>query len=93
MKDQIPENIKKERSAKLIAIQNEIRNELLSNEIGNEYDVLFETQSEGFVGGHTASFIEIKVKTDLQLQGYIHKVKIIGVEDGICAGTLIRERR
>jgi len=89
MPDQIPESIKKERSAKLIAIQNEIRNELLLNEVGNEYDVLFETQSRDSAAGHTPSFIEVNVNSDRPLQGCIHKVKIVGVEDGACLGVIV----
>lgn len=89
MPDQIPESIKKERSARLIAIQNEIRNELLAKEIGNEYDVLFETQSRDSAVGHTPSFIEVSVNSDRSLQGSINKVKIVGVEGGVCLGIII----
>ena len=89
MPDQIPESIKKERSSKLISIQNEIKNNLLLEEIGNEYDVLFETQSRSSAVGHTPSFIEVNVNSDRPLQGCIHRVKIIGVEDGTCLGTIV----
>ena len=89
MPDQIPESVKKERSAKLMSIQNEIRDEILSQEIGNEYDVLFETQSGGAAVGHTPSFIEVKVDSDSSVQGLIYKVKITGAEDGICLGVIV----
>ena len=89
MKDQIPEEIKKERSARLIALQDEIRNELLSKEIGNEYSVLFETHSDGFATGHTPSFIEVKAISDRSLQGNVRRVRIIRAEDGICIGDII----
>ncbi len=89
MKDQIPENIKKERSAKLISIQNEIRDELLNGEIGNEYDVLFETQTGPFNNGHTPSFIEVSAVSDHSLQGEIHRVRIVEVSGGVCFGVLI----
>lgn len=89
MKDQIPEEIKKERSARLISLQSEIRNELLSNEIGNEYDVLFETVSKGVATGHTPSFIEVKVNSYQPLQGCIRKVRIVGAENGACLGIII----
>lgn len=89
MKDQIPEEIKKERSARLIALQDEIRNELLSKEIGNEYSVLFETYSDGFATGHTPSFIEVKAISDRSLQGNVRRVRIIRAEDGVCIGDII----
>ena len=90
MKDQIPEEIKKERSARLIALQDEIRNELLAKEIGNEYSVLFETYSNGTAVGHTPSFIEVHVNSDRSLQGEIYKVKLVSAEDGVCHGEIIK---
>lgn len=89
MADQIPKQTKSERSAKLIALQNEIRESILRNEIGNEYDVLFETQTKGTAIGHTPSFIEVSVNSELSLPGEIHKVKIVGVSNGIAEGILI----
>lgn len=89
MKDQIPEDIKKERSARLIALQDEIRNEILSKEIGNEYSVLFETHSDGFATGHTPSFIEVKAISDRSLQGNVRRVRIVRAEDGYCIGDII----
>ena len=89
MADQIPESVKKDRSARLISLQNEIREEILSAQIGKEYDVLFETHSDGFSIGHTPSFIEIKVKYDRPMPGEIHRVRIIGTADGLCLGELI----
>ena len=89
MKDQIPEDIKKERSARLIALQDEIRKEILSKEIGNEYSVLFETHSDGFATGHTPSFIEVKAISDRSLQGNVRKVRIVRAKDGFCIGDII----
>ena len=89
MKDQIPEDIKKERSARLIALQDEIRNDILSKEIGNEYSVLFETHSDGFATGHTPSFIEVKAISDRSLQGNVRRVRIVRAEDGYCIGDII----
>jgi tRNA A37 methylthiotransferase MiaB len=89
MPDQVPESIKSERSAKLISLQNEITNKILSRQIDNVYDVLFETQNKDFAVGHTPSFIEIQVNSDRPLQGNTHPVRIVGVEDGVCLGKLI----
>ena len=89
MPDQVPEEVKKERSARLISIQNEIRDELLSFEIGNEYNVLFETQNTYFYAGHTPSFIEVYVVSDTPLQGEIRRVRIVEVSGGVCYGVLI----
>ena len=89
MPDQVAECVKSERSAKLISIQNEITNEILKAQIGTTHNVLFETQSLGFATGHTPSFVEVRVETKLQIAGDIHSVRIIGVDNGICLGTLI----
>ncbi len=89
MPDQVPENIKSERSSKLISIQNEITEEILRRQVGVEHNVLFETQNRYFSAGHTPSFIEVQVNSDCSLQGKTHRVKIVGVEDGVCLGKLI----
>ena len=89
MPDQIPEEVKKERSARLIALQSQITDELLQGEIGKEYDVLFETREAFFVTGHTPSFIEVKAVSDTDLQGEIKTVRITDVSKGVCFGVII----
>ena len=89
MKDQVPESIKKERSARLISLQNEIRDELLAEEAGNEYDVLFETYNGAFYTGHSPSFIEISAVSDTSVQGEIRRVRIVESMGGVCFGVLI----
>ena len=89
MKDQVPESIKKERSARLISLQNEIRDELLAEEVGNEYDVLFETYNGAFYTGHSPSFIEISAVSDTSVQGEIRRVRIVESMGGVCFGVLI----
>jgi threonylcarbamoyladenosine tRNA methylthiotransferase MtaB len=92
MPNQVPEPIKADRSARLIALQREITEDILSREIGREYDVLFETKSGNFITGHTPSFIEIRVKSDASLCGEIRRVRITDVKDGVCIGEIIREK-
>ncbi len=93
MPDQVPENIKSERSAKLISIQNEITREILSRQVCAEYNVLFETQNKDFATGHTPSFIEVQVNSDRSLQGETHRVRIVGIEDGVCLGRLTENEK
>ena len=90
MKDQIPESVKAERSAKLIALQKEIRAELLQNEIKTNpvHSVLFETYSGGYAHGHTSSFIEVSVRSSRPLHSEIHKVRLTGVDSDRCIGEL-----
>ena len=91
MKDQIPESIKKERVAKLSEISREIRAEILDEKVaeGKDIEVLFETSREGYCHGHTADFIEVKVKTSKRLNGLVRSVKLISHNGEVCEGVLI----
>ena len=90
MKDQIPESVKAERSARLIALQKEIRAELLKAEIEKNpiHSVLFETYSDGYAHGHTPSFIEVSVRSSRPLHSEIHTVRLTSVENDRCIGEL-----
>ena len=88
MKDQVAPEIKKERAAKLSALAAEIRAEILSEQIGKTYPVLFETYRDGVAHGHTASFIEVSVNADRSLTDMILDVKIVSVENNACVGVI-----
>lgn len=91
MKDQVPENVKKERVAILSQISREIRSKILDEKVanGNEVEVLFETCENGFAYGHTSDFIEIKVETDKKLHGLFRKVKLISHDGDVCLGIFV----
>ncbi len=91
--NQIPEQVKKERSARLSARQKEIKNELLIElvERGKPVEVLFETYENGVATGHSAAFEEIAVKSDRPLHGETYSVLPKRVENGICIGILVKE--
>ena len=82
MEGQLSNEIKKRRSAELIAIQNDIKEELLTAEslAKSEHDVLFETFSSGFAVGHTSSFIEVAVKSPAALHSEIRRVRVTSVD-------------
>lgn len=82
MPDQVPEAVKSERSAALIAVQADIHRALLREQVAQKkkYDVLFETESDGFFVGHTPSFIEVAVKSPVSLRGEIQRVRAVAVE-------------
>ena len=88
MKDQIAPDVKRDRAAKLSALAAEIRAEILSEQIGKTYPVLFETYRDGVAHGHTASFIEVSVNADSALTDMILDVKITGVENDACIGVI-----
>lgn len=89
MKDQVPENIKKERVHILSEIGEDIRREILDRVLRekSEVEVLFETYADGYIHGHTADFIEVKVKSDRAMHGELALVKLISHDDNICEGV------
>ena len=89
MKEQIPENIKRERSAKLISLCKSITEEILSEQAGKIFPVLFETDKNGISSGHTPSFIQVNVRSAAPMHSTAKNVIITGAKDGICEGELI----
>ena len=91
MKNQVPEDVKQERSKKLIAVCAEISEKLLKKEIELRpvQSVLFEQTVDGYLSGHTASFIEVRVKSDADYHGEFKDVRLVSVGDGFVHGELI----
>ena len=91
MKNQIPEEIKRERVRKISEAQAIIRSQILSEQIGTTVDVLFETDSEGASTGHTPNFIPVTCPTEIPLQGTLRRVRIVGASDSGCIGEICAE--
>ncbi len=77
MKEQVPENIKKERLHLLEALEKEIKLSILNDFVKNNecIEVLFETFDGEYASGHTPNFIEVKVPCDKKISGEIRHVK------------------
>jgi threonylcarbamoyladenosine tRNA methylthiotransferase MtaB len=79
MGNQIPQDIKKQRSAELIALEKGIRaqefNRILAQ--NDVHTVLFESYENGFAYGHTPDFLEVSVKSDKPLHSCVLNVKLI----------------
>lgn len=88
MKDQVAPEVKRQRAARLSALAAEIRAEILEEQIGKNYPVLFETYKDGVAHGHTANFIEVSVNADSALTDMILDVKIVSVENNACVGVI-----
>ena len=80
MKNQVPGNIKEERSKRLIELSNENEERYLKSYIGKEVEVLFEEKEGEYLKGHTANYIMVKAKEDDSNINKICKVKINGCE-------------
>lgn len=90
MSDKVPMDLRRARAAKLIEVQNEVRDSLLDEvTVKTPYvNVLFETFSKGKVMGHTDSFLEVCAFSDLDLHGRIVRVYLTHHENGICYGKI-----
>ena len=77
MKNQIPGNIKEERSRKLIELSDKKQKEHNEKYIGKNLEVLFEEKEGEYYKGHTTNYIVVKKKTDEQLENVIKSVHII----------------
>ena len=76
MPNQIPENIKEERSKKLIELSNKNQEEYNKEQIGKELEVLFEEREGGYFKGHTSNYIMVKTKTKENFENQIKRINI-----------------
>ena len=90
--NQIPEQVKKDRSARLIAECARVRDEILSSVIsrGEPLSCILETEQRGVYTAHSDSYIEVRVKGDKGLSGTLVSVKPISHENGIIYGEIIK---
>ena len=88
---QIPENVKKERSRRLIAAKNEVRDSVLMEiiEKGSPLSVVLETYDGEKYSAHSDSFVEVTVAGPDGLQGEIVEVIPASHKNGIIIGKLI----
>jgi threonylcarbamoyladenosine tRNA methylthiotransferase MtaB len=90
MREQIPENIKKERLHTLSSIAENVRTEILNEKVtvSSPISVLFETYKDGIAYGHSSDFIEIAIPSDKPLRSEIHYVSLTHTDGNICYGQL-----
>ena len=96
MADQIPPDVKKERSKRLIALGNDIRADYLSEHLGAPLDVLVEDErvvdGAGVASGQTGDYVRVFFE-GADLLGSMVQVEGERIRaDGI-AGRLLRDRR
>jgi len=91
MSDQIPQSVKHKRVKALSEVAERTRMGILEQVIGQELDVLFETDGDGVSYGHTGNFIQVSCQTEKPLQGCIGQVRITDCNQTHCIGTLIHD--
>ena len=91
MKDQIPEDVKKQRVHTLTEICRNVRSKMFDRiiEDGEPREVLFESFDGEYATGHTADFIEVRVKSDRPMHAELAYVKILSHNTESCEGILI----
>lgn len=89
MPGQIEKSVKKERSAHLIALGEELTAKRLARALKSPMrPVLFETFSDGFAVGHTREFFEVAVPSPVALDGEIRTVRTTHAKGGRLYGML-----
>ena len=89
--NQVDEAVKRERSARLIALDREIRREILGGvcQRGEPLSVLFETRQGDVWHGHSDEFIEVSAESPIDLSGKLCRVLPISESDGVIRGRLV----
>ncbi len=88
---QIPEQVKKERSARLIRECERVRDEILDSVVasGRPLSCILESEKGGIYTAHSDSYIEVQVKGQGGLSGTLVSVKPIAHKNGIIQGEII----
>lgn len=90
--DQVSEESKRRRSARLIALKNEIRQSILSRMVadGKPLSVLFETEEGGVYDGHTDTYVAVRAPAAQDVRGEIYAVRPLSARDGVIYGEIIK---
>ncbi|MBR7160994.1 MAG: tRNA (N(6)-L-threonylcarbamoyladenosine(37)-C(2))-methylthiotransferase MtaB [Clostridia bacterium] len=80
MKDQLPEAVKRERAHRLDEIGRALAEKRYRRSVGEERSVLFESRMGEYFYGHAEDMLEVVLKTDLDLQGEVLRVKIVAYD-------------
>ncbi len=91
MPDQVPQEVKEQRSHKMIQACEETRQAFLKNQIGLTESVLFETVDEqGIYTGYTKNYTPVYLYSIENLCGTIQNVVITGLERDGCSCLLAK---
>ncbi len=93
MPDQVADNIKKIRAARLAAVQAEIKAQILDEYIEKHREepvyVLGEKWENGITNGHTEHFIECDIETDFDGTGHILPIVLTGRDGFVLKGKIM----
>lgn len=89
--DQVPESVKRERSARLISHAEFVRDRVLDRVVAEKKSlpVVFETRGENGFLGHSDSYIEVEVESEDELSGKLLSVIPVSHKNGVIHGKLL----
>ena len=89
--DQVPEDVKKRRSERLIVEKNKVRDSVLAEicERGEPLSCIFETVKKNIWTSHSDTFVEVRAASECDLSGRLVMVKPVRVEDGAIYGEIL----
>lgn len=88
--DQVPPQIKEQRSKAVIAATDKSHSEFLSRHIGRTMEILYETKvKDGNYEGKTANYINVHAPSDEDISGQFRMTRLEYVENGIIFGTIV----
>ncbi len=90
MPGHVPETVKSERSAAMLAAAQSMKDDFCRKYIGKTVEILADTNpSEGIYHGYTANYTEVSARSAEDIRGQLASVKIDGLKDGILRGSVI----
>ena len=89
MPNQIPEPVKRERARRLELVGRRISEAIYRAALGETRHVLFESREGDYFFGHAEDMLEVKMKTDKNLQGQIFDVRLVDYDGARMIAELI----
>ena len=77
MENQVDNKLKEHRSKELIEMSNQNQKKYNEQYVGEEVEVLFEENEDGYYKGHTQNYILVKYKTNDNLENKLKYVKVL----------------
>ena len=88
MQGQIDPRIKKERTKICMDISKQLEEAYMQSYLNKETEVIFETEEDGYVKGHSSQYFPVYAK-DVPLHRGVERVKLVKFEDGKLFGELV----
>lgn len=88
-KNQISPQVKNSRTKIMLTLAEKLNSEFLASQVNKIEEVLFERPIGEFIEGYSKNYTPVLVKSDENLLGKIHNVKITSVKNNHCFGTVL----